>query len=55
MSKFAAVETCVCEVDTLASPCFSDLHDRGEACLCIEAGLMAEAEADGGYPAPLPS
>lgn len=55
MPKFAAVETCPCETEGLASSCFSDLHARGESCLCVETALMREDEQAGDYPTPLPS
>lgn len=53
--KFVATETCPCVAEGLDSPCFSDLHARGESCLCVEEALMREAAEDGGYPAPMPS
>lgn len=53
-TKFAA-EQCLCEIEVLESPCFSDLNKRGESCLCVETGLMLEDAEHGHYPTPLPS
>lgn len=50
-----AVATCPCLVDGLDSPCFSDLNERGEACLCVETALLVEAAEAGDSPSPLPS
>ena len=43
--------SCPCEREALASPCFSDLNENAQACLCVEFALMVGAVA----PGPLPS
>lgn len=55
MAAKAPPATCPCEIEGLDSPCFSDLHARGEVCLCVETALMIEAQEDGLSPGPLPS
>lgn len=48
--------TCPCLREGLDSPCFSDLDERGEACLCVEDALMLEASGGGLFlVGPLPS
>lgn len=50
-----AASTCPCIREGLDSRCFSDLHERGEACLCVEEALIIDAMALGATPGPLPS